>query len=42
MGADLVEEVPVMGNDDYCIIETGEKVFKPVYGLEIELIGWFI
>jgi hypothetical protein len=33
MGADLIEEMPVMGDDDNCVVEAGEEFLKPVDGL---------
>jgi len=42
MGADLVQEIPVMGDDDHCVLEAGEKMLQPVDGLQVQLVGWFV
>ena len=38
MGADLVQEMTVMGDNNNCVLETGKKGLQPVNGLEVELV----
>ena len=39
MSADLVQEIAIMGDDDYCVLEAGEKAIQPGDGLQVELVG---
>ena len=38
MGADCVEEVSVMADDDDGVVEVGKEVFEPVHRLQIEVV----
>ena len=38
MGADLVQEMAVMGDNDNCVIEAGKKSLQPVDGLQVKLV----
>ncbi len=42
MSADLVQEMAVMGDDDHCVLEAGEKILQPGDGLQVELVGGFV
>ena len=42
MGADLVQEMAVMGDDDYRVLEAGEKFLQPGDGLQVQLVGGFV
>ena len=38
-GADLVEEITVMGNDDNRIVEVDEELLKPADCIEVQMVG---
>src|SRR5687768_5764667 len=38
MGADLVQKMPVMGNDNQAAVVGAQMVLKPVDGIEIEIV----
>ncbi|MNE08245.1 hypothetical protein D3C80_1008910 [compost metagenome] len=42
MGADAVEEVPVVGNDDHGAVTRRENVFQPADGVDVQVVGWFV
>ena len=42
VGADVVEEVPVVRDGDDGAVVAGEEVFEPVDGLEVEIVGGLV
>jgi len=40
VGGDGVEEVTVVRDGDEGAVVGGEEVLEPVYGVEIEVVGW--
>ena len=39
IGADLIEEMAVMGYHDYGIFKTSQKILQPVDGFHIQMVG---
>ena len=42
MRAHLIEEVAIMGNDDNRALNLVQNIFKPMNGVNIQVIGWLI
>ena len=42
VGADLIEEVAVVGDDDHRILEAEEEILQPGDRLEVEVVGRFV
>ena len=39
MGADAVEEVTVVADDKYCVLELAQVLFQPLNRVEVEVVG---
>ena len=42
MGADLVEEVTVVGYNDNRVVKVDKEVFQPRDRLDIQTVGWLV
>ncbi|GMH66433.1 hypothetical protein TL16_g04427 [Triparma laevis f. inornata] len=42
MGADTVEEVAVVGNDDHGAVTHGQNVFQPASRVDVQVVGWLV
>ena len=42
LGADFVQEIPVMGYDDDCILKIDQEFFQPGDGVQIQMVGRLI
>ena len=42
VGADLVEEVPVMGHHDHRVVKVDEKLLQPGDGVQIQVVGGLV
>ena len=42
VGADTVQEVPIVRDDDHQAVALGQNVFQPADGVDIQVVGWFV
>ena len=42
MGANLIQEVPVMGDDDHRVLEAEQELSQPIDGLDVQVIGGLV